>query len=160
MARSNRSVSESDAIIDNNEKSASESLSTSSLKLLTHGNSEKRKEKAIVNEHQPAPKKRRLFDPTAYEEQVIMKSTDSNDNNNTPLNEPSNGSDVEKTKIRHATPHNKRSKQRRSTMDFQTEPPKPTKVYASTMKTNSPMNYLAYTNMKSDQIKVINEVMN
>lgn len=153
IARMNRSVSESDVNIDVIDKSLSERVATSSPQLRTI-------EKATDNEVKslpPPPKKRRLFNPTAYEEQVAMKSTESSDNNNTPTKASADRTMIQKTKIRDTTHHSKQ-KQRRTTMEFKIEPPKPVKVYASIMKTNSPMNYLAYTNMNQDQIKVINEV--
>lgn len=153
IARLNRSVSESDVNIDNIERAIFERVARSSPQLVSSA-------KVNVNEdaQPPPPKKRKLFNPAAYEEQVAMKSTDASDNNN----KLTVGSTVnvltQKTKIPSLTPHNKRLKQRRSTMDFKTEPPKPVKVYASIIKSNSPMNYVAYSNVNPDQINVINEV--
>lgn len=148
LARMNRSVSESDVNIDVINRSLSERVATSSPQL------------RIENEIEslaPPPKKRKLFNPTAYEEQVAMKCTESSDNNNTPTKASLDRVVIQKKKIQD-TAHRNKQKQRRSTMGFKTEPPKPVKVYASIMKTNSPMNYIAYTNMNPDQINVINEV--
>ncbi|KAJ6643102.1 Microcephalin [Pseudolycoriella hygida] len=103
----------------------------------------------------PPPKKRKLFNPTEYEEEVAMKSIDSCDNNN----ESTIKLQVaRKTKIPKFTAHKKRCNQRRSIIDFKTEPPKPVKVYASKMKPNSPMKYLAYSNLNQEQINILNEV--
>lgn len=154
IARSNRSVSESDITIENIEKRISDRVARSSPQLLLLP------EKATVNGDvlPPPPKKRKLFNPTAYEEQVALKSFDSCDNNNKSTVESALKQPVPKTKIPNFAPRNKQSKQRKSIMDFKTEPPKPVKVYASIMKSNAPINYLAYSNMNQDQINVINEV--
>lgn len=157
IARSNRSVSESDVTIENIEKRISDRVAKSSpqLQLLPD------KANANGNVLPPPPKKRKLFNPTAYEEQVAMKSFDSSDNNNkstVPTVESALKQPEPKSKIPSSAPHKKQSKQRRSTMDFKNEPPKPVKVYASIMKSNAPINYLAYSNMNQEQVTVINEV--
>lgn len=154
IARLNRSVSESDVNIDNIQKRISDRVARSSPHLVPP-------EKSNVNEDAlppPPPKRRKLFNPTAYEEQVAMTCTDSSDNNNKLTVASTDKVLQPKTKIPSLTSHDKRLKQRRSTMDFKTGPPKPVQVYASIIKSNSPMNYLAYSNMQQDQINVINEV--
>lgn len=155
IARLNRTVSESDVNIDNIEKRIIERVARSSPQLLS---SEKAKGAEDELPAPPPPKKRKLFNPTAYEEQVAMNSTDSSDNNNKLTVGSTNKVVTQKTKIPSLAPHNKRMKQRRSTMDFKTEPPKPVKVYASIIKSNSPINYVAYSNMNQDQVNVLNEV--
>ncbi len=161
IARLNRSVSESDVNIVDLEKRIKDRVTASSspqlLNIPENGNAVNVAETDVVVLPPPS-KKRKLFNPTAYEEQVaMMQSTECSDNNNMPT---TNKLPTQKTKIPSLAPsHKKRLKQRRSTMDFKTEPPKPVKVYASIMKTNaSHMNYLAYSNMNQDQVNVINEV--
>lgn len=157
IARLNRSVSESDVNNVDKNKRISDIVARSTPQLPAP-------EKANIAKEDvqpPPPKRRKLFNPNAYEEEMAMKTTDASasDNNNKSTTVGSVDRTLkQKTKNPNSTPHGKRYKQRRTTMDFKTEPPKPVKVYASIMKSNSPMNYLAYSNMNQDQVNVINEV--
>lgn len=151
IARLNRSVSESDVNNVDMKKRISDKVARSTPQLPAPANVNNGKEDV----QPPPPKRRKLFNPNAYEEEMAMKTTDASDNNNKPTAGSVDKTLKQKTKIPSST---KRFKQRRTTMDFKTEPPKPVKVYASIMKSNSPMNYLAYSNMNQDQVNVINEV--
>lgn len=151
LARLNRSASEPDVSIDIGtiEKRISDRATAKSSPPAT--------DSQVDAAPAPPPKRRKLFNPSAYDEQVAMQSTDSSDNNN-----EATATDklirTQNAKISNTTAQMKRLKQRRSSMDFRKEPPKPVKVYASIMKSSSSMNYLAYTTMNQDQINVINKV--
>lgn len=155
IARLNRSVSEPDVNIEHIEKSISDRvIARSSPQLPIADNGNANQEASLP----PPPKKRKLFNPTAYEEQVAMQSNECGDNNNEATVHPTDKLPSHKTKIPTLASHKKRLQQRRSSMDFRMEPPKPVKVYASIVKSNSPINYLAYSNMNRDQVNVINKV--
>lgn len=161
IARLNRSSSESDVNVANIEKRINESVARSSPQLPSTDK--------VDQVAPPPPKKRKLFDPAAYEQRVVMKTADESDGNNKATVASADNTAVasadntqtRKTKIPSLATHDKRPKTpktRRSIMDFKTQPPKPVKVYASIMKSNSPINYLAYSNMNQHQVSVINEV--
>lgn len=153
IARQNRSVSESEPIVDNGEKVVTGvvvAIPSPQLPIPENAKSDKETQP-------PPPKKRKLFNPTAYEEQVAMQSNDASDNNN-----KANGNYCDKVLPTQPTriPHKKTTttKHRRSTMDFTMGPPKPVNVYASILKSNTPLKFLAYSNMNAEQCQVINEV--
>lgn len=153
IARLNRSVNESEPNVDNVERRIADGIARASPQL-PEANA-----KSDQDVPQPPPsKKRKLFNPTAYEEQVAMQSNDSSDNNNRATVHTGDKLPTQTTKIPSQVPHKKTTKQRRSTMDFKVGPPKPVNVYASILKSNAPLNYLAYSNMNQDQVNVINKV--
>ncbi|KAG4073467.1 hypothetical protein HA402_000691 [Bradysia odoriphaga] len=158
IARLNRSVNESEPNVDNIEKRVADGVARSSPQLQIPDTAKRVQD---VQDVQPPPsKKRKLFNPTAYEEQVAMQCNDPSDNNNKATSDSGDKLPTQTTKIPSLASHKKTTtKQRRSTMDFKSGPPKPVNVYASIMKSNAPLNYLAYSNMNPEQVNVINKAI-